>query len=163
MPSAALIAEAFTYLCELYSKRGHEGGAAEDTQKNHAYELAIYELGNEMETICRRYRKTKSDQADRDVILRVLQQAALAKHYGKGRRNFVLALGFLRAREQLVSLAELLDDHEVQWQMIGALRRAREYSFGAQVRRIAEQTTSRPMRRDALKYLERAEAQREHD
>jgi hypothetical protein len=116
----------------------------------YAFESAAWPIG---EQIRQAFQRTPRLRNDHSVTLRVLE-VATCRNLRRGRQSFVMALGFVGAREHAAALAKSLGDADVDGQVVDTLLKMKAAGFCEQVRPLLGAKHSW-IRRLAQRYVDR--------
>jgi hypothetical protein len=89
-----------------------------------------------------------------DIVMSRLVDVATCRNLRRGRQSFIMALGFVGAREHAARLAESLNDDDVAGQVLDTLLKMKAPGFSARVRPLL-QARHAWIRRLAQRYVER--------
>lgn len=114
------------------------------------FEFAAWPIGEEIRQTLSQHPRWKSDPT---VVAKIVQ-AAVYRNLRRGRQSFVLALGFVAARDWADRLVPFLTDPDVDGQVVHTLLKMKAAGFADQVRPLTVSPKTW-IRRLAEKYLDR--------
>lgn len=114
------------------------------------FEHEAWAIGEAVRQVFVRHPRLKKQK---DVLAKVLQ-IATCRNLRRGRQSFVMALGFVAARDQAAELAPLLADPDVDGQVVDTLLKMRAPGFASNVRPLLDSDKAW-IRKLVGRYIER--------